>query len=506
MKKILFAFMVTISVTVFSQEKTVTGVVTDNTEIPLGGANVIEKGTTNGTQTDFDGNFTITVSGEDAILEVSYIGFSKKDISVNGESALTIVLEEDAEALDEVIVVGYETIAKKDLTGAVASVDTEKAFLAPTASLDNGIQGRASGVQVTSSSGEPGSAPIIVIRGGNSITGGNDPLFVVDGFVGADNIATLNPNDIESIQILKDAASTAIYGARGTNGVVIVTTKKGRTGKPVVNFRASSGIQNIPGEIDVQTPRELAQFFNDASPDQDNLPFDLDNLPGTVTNWQEELTRAATLADYQLSVSGGSEAVKYFVSAGYLNQEGIVKGSGFERYSLRSNVDFKLSDIFTAGINFSLSRTERENNTVGFTDLLREDPSKPVFDEDGNFFSGNNPILGNQTGHALADALLNDDNTTLNRVFINTYLGASFFDNKLNWKSTFGGDFTFNNRQRFTPSTNPSSILAGNQLAAAIINRSNAENYLNENTLTFTETFGDHFLNILLGSSFQDSE
>ena len=289
MKKILFAFMVVISVNVFSQGKTVTGTVVDDAGIPLAGANVVEQGSTNGTQTDFDGIFSITVSSQNAVLHISYIGFVSKEIPVSTSSSFNITLEEDASKLDEVVVIGYETIKKKDLTGAVATVDTEKAFLAPTASLDNGIQGRASGVQVTSSSGEPGSEPVIVIRGGNSITGGNDPLFVVDGFVGADNVSSLNPNDIESIQILKDAASTAIYGARGTNGVVIITTKRGRTGKPVVNFRASSGIQTIPGELDVQTPRELAQFFNNASPDQDNLPFDLDNLPGTVTNWQDVL-------------------------------------------------------------------------------------------------------------------------------------------------------------------------------------------------------------------------
>ena len=218
------------------------------------------------------------------------------------------------------------------------------------------------------------------------------------------------------------------------------------------------------------------------------------------------LTRSAILSDYQLSVSGGSEAAKYFVSAGYLNQDGIVRGSGFERYSIRSNIDFKLSETFTAGINLSLSRTERENNTVSFTDLLREDPSKPVFDEEGNFFSGNNPILGNQTGNVLADALLNDDDTKLSRVFINTYVGADFFNNKLNFKSTFGGDFTFNQRARFTPSSSPSFILNNNQLAEAIINRSTAENFLNENTITYQDTFGDHFLNILLGSSFQTRE
>ncbi len=503
MKRILFAFMVTLSISVFSQERTVTGIVTDDTGQPLPGASVVIKGTTNGTQTDFDGNFSIIINDDKSILEVSYVGFAKQELALKGKSSLTIILLEDAEALDEVVIIGYGTVKKKDLTGAVATVDTDKAFIVPVSNPQNALQGRAAGVQVTSSSGAPGSTPEIIIRGGNSITGGNSPLYVIDGFVGADNISSLNPNDIESMQVLKDASSTAIYGARGTNGVIIITTKKGKTGKPVVNFRASSGVQNLPNEIDVQSTYELASWFNDISTDQDNLPFDLNDLPETNTNWQKELTRSAVVSDYKLSVSGGSEAIKNYVSGGYLNQEGIVIGSGFERYSLRSNVDFKLSKVFKAGLNVSLSRTDKENNTVSFTDLLREDPSKPLYDDEGNYYIGTNPILGTQTDHVLADALLNDDNTTLDKIFINTYVQAGLFDNKLIWKSTFGGDFINNKRHRFTPSTNPSYIMNDNQLATAIINRSNNEEFLNENTLNYSETFGDHAINILAGASFQ---
>jgi TonB-linked SusC/RagA family outer membrane protein len=503
MKKIIFAFMVTLSITMFSQKKSVTGNVTDGTGLPLPGASILEKGTSNGIQTDFDGNFSISVTNEKAILEISYIGFSKKEVLVGNKTKIIVVLEEDAASLDEIVIIGYGAVKKKNLVGAVATVDAEKAYLAPTANLDNGLQGRAAGVQVTSSSGSPGSAPVIVIRGGNSITGGNTPLYVVDGFVGADNISSLNPNDIESMQILKDASQTAIYGARGTNGVILITTKKGKVGKPVVNLRVSSGMQTLPNEINVQSASELASWFNDIAPDQSNLPFDLNDLPETETNWQKELTRAAVLSDYQLSVSGGSESVKYYVSGGYLTQEGIILGSGFDRFSLRSNIDFKLSEKYKAGINFSLSRTERENNTVSFTQLLREDPSKPLYDDEGNYFIGKNPILGSETSHLLADALLDDDNTTLDKIFINTYIQGGFYDNKLIWKSTFGADFINNKRHRFTPSTNPSYIMNNNRLARAIINRSNNEEFLNENTLNFSETYGDHAINILAGASFQ---
>lgn len=503
MKKILTAFMIMLSMYAFSQEKTINGKVTDSSGQPLPGASIVEKGTTNGTQSDFDGNFSLSVKGENSILQISYIGFTKKEVLVGNKTNFNVVLEEDAATLDEVVVIGYGTVRKKDLAGAVATVDTKKAFVAPTARLDNALQGRASGVQVTQSSGAPGSDPVVVIRGGNSITGGNSPLYVVDGFVGADNISNLNPNDIESMQVLKDASSTAIYGARGTNGVIIITTKKGKLGKPVVNFKTSAGIQSLPNQMDVQTPTELATFLNTLAPDQNDLPWDVNNLPGTVTNWQDAMIDDALIADYQLSISGGTEAVKYFVSAGLMNQDGIVKGSGFDRYSLRTNIDFKVSKIFKAGINMALSRTESDNNTISFTTLMRADPTKPIYDDEGNYWNGTDPMFGNQTNNLMADALLDDDNATLDKIFINTYIQGGFYDNKLIWKSTFGGDFIYNKRHRFTPSTNPSYINNGNKLASAIINRSNNQEFLNENTLNYTETFGDHHLNILAGASFQ---
>ncbi|MBP1840091.1 SusC/RagA family TonB-linked outer membrane protein [Formosa algae] len=495
-------FIIMISVSAFSQEKMVTGKVVDNTGMPLSGTTLIIKGTNNGTMTDFDGEYSIEAKSTD-VITFSYVGMKTQTVTVGQSSTINITMEEDAAALEEVVVIGYGTVKKKDLAGSVAVVDTENTFAAPVANPQNALQGRAAGVQVTSSSGAPGSSPEIIIRGGNSITGGNSPLYVIDGFVGADNISSLNPNDIESMQVLKDASSTAIYGARGTNGVIIITTKKGKLGKPVVNFRASSGIQSLPDEIDVQNTLELATWFNNISPDQTNLPYDLDNLPDTDTNWQKELTREAVMSDYQLSVSGGTEAVKYYVSGGLLNQDGIVKGSGFDRYSLRSNIDFKLSKVFKAGVNIALSRTDKENNTISFTQLLREDPSKPIYDEEGEYWIGTNPILGTETGNLMADALLNDDNTTLDKIFINTYVEGNFFDDKLTWKSTFGGDFIYNKRHRFTPSTNPSFIMNDNQLAQAIINRSNNQEFLNENTLNYSETFGDHSINVLAGASFQ---
>ncbi|MDA9335814.1 TonB-dependent receptor, partial [Flavobacteriaceae bacterium] len=492
MKQILTTIIFMISVVVFSQSKTITGTIKDNTGQPLPGASVLEKGTSNGTQSDFDGNFTLTVANENSILQISYVGFITQDVSVQGKEVLNIAMQEDAESLDEVVIIGYGTVKKKDLTGAVSTVKAEDAYAAPTASLDNALQGSATGVQVTSSNGTPG---------GNSITGGNEPLYVIDGFVGAGDISTLNPNDIESIQILKDASSTAIYGARGTNGVILVTTKKGKIGKLTVNLKTSAGVQTLPEQIDVQTGSEFANFINGTDPDQMDLPFDLNNLPGEETNWQDVLIRDAQITDHQLSVSGGSENVQYYVSAGYLNQEGIVKGSSFKRYSLRTNVDTKLSKVFKAGVNLSLSRTETDNDDIGsYRLLIREDPLKPVYDSDGNYTIGNFGV-SNETDHLLANAELNQNDTFRDRALINTYIQASFLD-KFTWKSTFGGDFIYNKNHQFVPSTNPASIRQG-LLGQAGITRFNDIELLNENTLNYNDTFGDHSLSVLGGFTVQ---
>ena len=500
-KKLLVLFVILQASFAFAQSRSVTGTVTDESGIGLPGVNILETGTQNGVVTDFDGGFAISTD-DASTLTISYVGFVTQVIEVKGKTTINVSLAEDLESLDEVVIIGYEAVKKRDLTGAVSSIDTKNALRAPAATVEDVLQGRASGVQVTSSNGQPGSAPVILIRGGNSITAGNDPLYVIDGFVdaGAD-INSLNPNDIESMQVLKDASATAIYGARGTNGVVLITTKKGKIGKPVLNFKASTGFQTLPDELDVQSSAQLGAWINNNTADQGNLPIDLANLPDTNTNWQRELIRPAVISDYQLSISGGTDLAKYFVSAGYLDQSGIVKGSDFKRYSLRSNIDFNISKTFKTGFNLSLSRVDRNGGTITFTDLVRADPAKPIFDENGEFFNGTSPILGTLSSHILANA--DDvDNTLLNRVFLNTYIQTNFLDDRLIFKSTFGGDFSFSKRDRFRPSTNPSSLQSGD-LSRARINTFNRVSLLNENTVTYNQTFGDHKLNFIGAVTFQ---
>ncbi|GGZ16914.1 SusC/RagA family TonB-linked outer membrane protein [Echinicola pacifica] len=483
-----------------AQSKTVSGKIIDDTGETLPGVNIIEKGTSNGTTTDLEGNFSLSVS-EGAIIVFSYIGYDPVERTVGNASVMDITLTADFSQLSEVIVVGYGTVKKSDLTGSVSTIDTKETFKAPTANLGNSLQGRASGVQVTSTNGTPGAGASIRIRGGNSITAGNEPLYVIDGFVGAGNISSINPNDIESMQVLKDASSTAIYGARGANGVILITTKQGRAGTMEVNLSSSYGIQQLPRKVDVLSGREFAEWINgqDTNP-SDGLPFDLDNLPGEETDWQDVMISPAPITDNQISISGGTEKTKYFVSAGFFGQDGIIESTSFKRYSLRSNIDSKLSKVFSTGLNLSLSSTYSDNNNVDLTFLIRADPLMPVYNDDGTY---NGQVYGvaNQQSNILADNVLNENDTFQKRALINTYIQAVLFE-KLTIKSTFGGDFLFSKQHQFIPSINPTSIRSG-LLGQADINRLNDTEFLNENTIDYREAWGKHSLSVLGGVTFQ---
>jgi TonB-linked SusC/RagA family outer membrane protein len=502
MKKILVIFLWVISVSAFAQSQNITGKITDSSGEPLPGATVVVKGTTTGTSTNFDGNYELPNVSSETVLIFSFVGFIPQEITVGNQSTISVTMQPDAIGIEEVVAIGYGTVKKSDLTGSVATVATEEAYVAPVASLSNALQGRAAGVQVTSG-GAPGSDASIVIRGGNSITAGNDPLYVIDGFIGAGNINSINPNDIEDMVVLRDASSTAIYGARGTNGVILITTKKGKQGKPVVNLRSSYGVQVLPEMLDNQTGSEFAAWRNSQASDQDNLPFDLNNLPGEETDWQDVMIQPAAVQDYQLSVGGGSDKAQYYLSTGYFSQDGIVRGTGFDRVSLRTNVDVNLSKVFKTGVNASISRTNSDNNNISFNSLLREDPLKPVYDEDGNY-----NIVGYGTSNPgtnmLADNTLNTNSTVRDRTFINTYLQATLAE-KITLKSTFGVDMSTSKQDQFTPSTNPVSIRDG-LLGQATVNQRNLFGWINENSIDYKETFGEHTFGALALISWQADE
>ena len=478
---------------------TITGKITNENGQALPGASVVQKGTTNGVITDLEGNYKLTVP-EGAIITISFVGYITQEILVGAQSTIDVQMEPDFAHLEEVVVIGYGTTLKKDLTGSVSSVDTEETYVGPVADLSQALQGRAAGVFVTSIDGAPGTGTTIRIRGGNSITAGNEPLYVIDGFIGGGNLSTINPNDIESIEILKDASSTAIYGARGANGVVLITTKKGRPYEKRLNIKTSMGTQVLPKKLNLQNAREYAEYRNKFVPGL----FDLNNLPGGDTDWQEVLTRSALISDNLVSLSSGNENTQFYLSTGFLNQEGILLGTAFERYSLRLNLDHKISKTFKVGTNLFLTHSLTDNSVIsGRNDIAREDPLKPVFDEEGNFQVFNVGI-DNGGGNPFADTQLITNETIRDRVLINNYIEADIIEG-LKLRTTLGGDFSFDKTNIFIPSTVPDQIIAS-RLGSAQIGNARTVSLLNENTLNYLKTFGDHSLSVLAGATAQTSQ
>lgn len=477
----------------------------DETSLP--GVTVLEKGTTNGTITDIDGNYRLGVE-EGATIVVSFVGYLSQEIEVSNQSKINIALEVDVKQLDEVVVIGYGTAKKSDLTGSVATVDTKALQNTPNSRIDQALQGRAAGVQVTQTSGAPGAGTTIRIRGGNSIQGDNQPLWVIDGIiVGQDfNLNNLNSNDIQSIQILKDASSIAIYGSRGANGVVLVTTKSGAAtkGKPQVNFGFYSGMQFVPGRPaylsqadQIEYTNEDARFRSAAEPFSDSPSAYPDN------DWFDLLINPAAILNGDVSVSGSSEngKVNYYNSLNYFNQDGLIDNSGIERYSFRSNMEVSLTDKLSTGFRLNYSRIHQDNGTVGYGQLLATLPTLPIYNEDGSF-NGFNDVVGSPFSNPVANAVLNTNET-----YTNNLLGTIFLDFKPNkqWviRSTFSPEFNNTKTNVFNSSRRPDYIVVGLD-GDARVNALSSFGWNNENTVQYQTDIGlDHKFTALGGASFQ---
>jgi len=363
----------------------ISGTIVDAKGETIIGANVIVKGTSNGTITDLDGKFLLNVP-KDAILTVSYIGYSDQEIAVKGRTSLNIILKEDLQALDEVVVIGYGVVKKSDLTGSVSRVEAKELKNIPVSSIDKALQGRAAGVQISSVSGAPGSATSIRIRGGNSISANNEPLYVIDGFIGGGDLNSINPTDIESIEILKDAASTAIYGSRGANGVIMITTKKGKEGTNKINVNFYQGFQSLPRKLPFMEGPERAQYANDyADYLNTTRPFE-DITKVTNTDWQDSVTQTASVTNADISISGGNKDLRHYISANYYNQEGVYKASGFTRYQTRINLDKKLFDFLKVGVQTNISNLHTDSPKFSYLNYIKEaSTSSPIYDENGNY-------------------------------------------------------------------------------------------------------------------------
>lgn len=413
-KGILFTLIWTISVCVFAQNITVRGTVTDGSGEPMIGVTVQVRGTATGTVTDIDGNFVLPNVPSDATLEISYVGMHSQTIAVNGRTSINVILEEDTETLDELVVIGYGSVKKSSLTSAVSRMDSKGIENRPLARPETALQGQLAGVTVRTTTGEPGADMQIRVRGAASVNASSDPLYVVDG-VPINTLSGINPGDIESIEVLKDAASSAIYGSRGSNGVVIVSTKRGKSGKPQISFNASYGIQTLEKKMDLLSASEWMEFrtrWNDArylidaknqgvtnasikdSNEQrlanlgiaagsaNSFQYILDErwfnymsneIRSTHTytpnpeelsllDWQDEFYRDAAVQDYSLNVSGGTENTKYLFSGGYLNQEGIATGSSYERIAFRTNLESKINNYLSAGLSLAPTYIRRDGS------------------------------------------------------------------------------------------------------------------------------------------------
>ena len=508
-----------------TNNKKITGKVTDEKNEPIIGANVVVKGSTTGTITDMDGNFTLEVPDQ-ATLLVSYIGYTPKEVAVKNQNNLSIMMIEDSKTIDEVVVIGYGSVKKSNLTGAVSSVKTTEIQQTPMTSIDQGLVGRASGVQVTQTSGMPGAVASIRVRGSSSLQGGNEPLYVIDGFpvysgtgfgstggnTQISGLSTVNPSDIESIEILKDTSATAIYGARAANGVVLITTKSGKKGRDIITFESSFGVQNVAKTIDVMNAQEYAALVNEAyTNDGLDAPYNTTQLGeiaklGNGTNWQDEIFRPAMIQSYQLTFSGGDNKTTYAISGGYFDQKGVIINSDFKRYSLRLNLDRQIFNTLKVGTHMSgthtISRTSATD--VGGRDgvvngALKMNPIQSVYanEETGEYTPTNDPGLLIPNPVATAKEEIYNNATT--RVLGDVYAEWEFLKD-LKLKVSLGMDIMYLKQNKYTPS----NIYQSLGIASAKVGVNRSINWLNENILTWNKTFKDiHSLNILGGFTIQ---
>ncbi|MBB4078680.1 TonB-linked SusC/RagA family outer membrane protein [Lewinella aquimaris] len=452
-------------ITVLSAQ--VTGVITDEAGEALIGATVLIEGTNTGTVTDIDGNFSINVTGDDPHLIVTYTGYESQIIQVGNQTSFEIVLLEDAETLDEVVVVGYGIQKKRDVTGAIASLDDEQIKKIATSSGVTAMQGQVSGVDIVSPGGRPGANPSIRVRGRRSLSASNDPLFVIDGIPqtsGTSAIADINPQDIESMEILKDAAATAIYGSRGSNGVIIVTTKRGSAGRTIVSYDGYYGGTSALNTVDMMNGSEFADLkresqrdgWNGAIPADEDVfqdPTELESIAmGRSTDFQDLVIGDGWQTNHQLGVRGGTENTQFNMSLGYFDEKGIISNMDFRRFTARVNLDQKIGRIFQAGISFTVSNSlQNFGSTATIFEALANNPLGVAYNDDGSvrFLPTNDGIRTNPLSELVPNAVVDDRRVT--RIFAPIYLKANIAEG-LVFTTNFGPDIRYYRRGAFNGS------------------------------------------------------
>lgn len=483
-------------------QTTVTGTVIDETGLPLPGVNVRSAlQSTTGTISDADGSYSVTLeNAANDTLIYSFIGYKTIREPVQARTTIDVEMGFQQQLLDDVVVVGYGVQRKSDLTGAISSVKEEELQRVSNGNVEQILQGRVAGVQVTPSSGEPGRGAVIRIRGTGTLNNAS-PLFVVDGML-LNDINFLNPNDIESIEVLKDASATAIYGSRGANGVIIVTTKKGRDQRPSLQLNTYYGTQEVVRKIDLTNASEFAQLANEVATNTGlEAPFDDPASFGEGTAWQDVIFQAAPIQSYQLSSNGGNEFVRYNISANYFAQEGIIRGSDFNRLTIRLNNEYLLTDNVTVGHNIAYTRNNRENPAGVLTQAYRAEPVIPVFNEDGSFADGTVRI---PVGNPEASIFYRNSFSDGTRLVGNAYINVDFLKN-FTFRSSLGIDNNQFEGKTFVPEfeVSPTSLQRNEESNLNVSNTTN-ESWLWENTLTYQNEWNNHRLNLLGGITSQE--
>ncbi|MFT4031770.1 MAG: TonB-dependent receptor [Siphonobacter sp.] len=485
-------------------------IVAADTRENLVGVSVLLQGTTRGAITDADGQFQLSIPSLPATLIVSYVGYEKQEISVTTQTSLEIDLKANPESLNEVVVIGYGQVKKSDLTGSVASIKSAEINAYPTTNMIQALSGRAAGVYVSQNNGSPGSAISVRVRGTNSIQGSNEPLYVVDGFPYSGNPTLLNNSDIESIEVLKDASATAIYGSRGANGVVLITTRKGKNGRTNVSYEGYYGIQTIRKKLELMNAQEYANFYNEQATNDGLSPhFTQDQIDqlGKGTDWQDLVLRQAPVQSHSISVSGGNEKSRFTIQGGNFNQQGIIIGSNYVRNSLRTNLSFDLSKKFRLDVSSILSKidSDRKNSEKGnrgsslISAMLSGYPTAPAYNSDGSytnlgqFYSwGSNAIV-----NPLNFIYQQSDKIRSNKVLANAAL--SYEPIKGLTLKTLGGIESTDDR---TDGYTTNQFV--NSTGAASISTARVTSLLSENTASYVKTWDKHSISAVAGFTYQD--